>query len=82
MNPNSADWEWQGCNNFDSQYNLGEIALSTGCDIENVGIQEYWSCDTVYVACPDLDNNNLIGIGDLVDILSVYGNPYDCSEQE
>ena len=82
MNSNTAAWEWQGCNGYDSQYNLGEVAPSTGCDIENVGIQEYWSCDTVYVACPDVDNNNLIGIGDIIDVLSVYGNPYDCSEQE
>lgn len=83
MNSQTSNWDWPGCtNNGDSFYELGQMSPSTGCLPQEEVDAEYWSCDTVYVACPDLDNNNLIGIGDLVDILSVYGNPYNCSEQD
>lgn len=83
MNSQTSNWDWSGCaSNGGSYYELGEMSPSTGC-LPQEGVDfEYWSCDTVYVACPDVDNNNLIGIGDIIDVLSVYGNPYDCSEQE
>lgn len=83
MNSQTSSWDWPGCTGGgDGFYQLGEMSPSTGCLPQEEGDAEYWSCDTVYVACPDLDNNNLIGIGDLVDILSVYGNPYDCSNED
>lgn len=83
MNSQTSNWDWPGCSSsFGSIYELGEMSPSTGCIPPLNGQLQYWACDTVYVACPDLDNNNLIGIGDIMDVLSVYGNPYDCADQE
>ena len=82
MNSTTSNWEWSSCGSSGSSFELGEMSPSTGCVPPLDGQLEYWACDTVYVACPDLDNNNLIGIGDIMDVLSVYGNPYDCSDQD
>ena len=88
MNSGTAVWSWFGCSSgYGSTYNLGEMAPSTGClPLQNEEV-EYWSCDTVFVACTDLNFDGCVDVQDIMGHLAAFGagctgTPYDCVNQE
>lgn len=90
MNSGTAGWSWSGCttnNSYQSTYDLGEMAPSTGClPLQNEEV-EYWSCDTVFVACTDLNFDGCVDVQDIMGHLAAFGagctgTPYDCVNQE
>ena len=72
--PEVQDWQYTSYG-----YALGQVMPNQSCDGDEYDAGEYWSCDTVVVACPDLDNNNVVGTGDLLEFLPMYGDSIDCS---
>ena len=85
MNSSTASWDWQSCNsNYSSTYDLGEMSPSTGClPLQNEEV-EYWSCDTVFVACTDLNFDGCVDVQDIMGHLAAFGagctgTPYDLS---
>ena len=75
LHPNAAGWNWDNS----SAYDLGQTAPSASCYPDAFTNGPFWQCDTVVVACPDLDGNNYVGSGDLLQFLPQFGDSIDCT---
>lgn len=68
------NWQWGS-----SSYSLGEVMPIASCEAPEMVQGQYWTCDTVFVPCPDLDGNNVVGTGDILEFLPLYGDSIQCS---
>ena len=75
LHSSTSSWNWDN----QSQYDLGQTAPLVSCYPEASANDVFWQCDTVVVACPDLDGNNYVSTGDLLQFLPQFGDSIDCT---